>query len=172
MEALVLERKDELSLRDIALDEPLGAARRAHRAAHRRRLRQRRALLHATAAIGPFVVKAPMILGHEAAGEIVEVGSEVRELKVGDRVCMEPGIPDPSSRASRLGKYNLDPDGALLGDAAGARRAAADRGASGRLHLQAAGQRLLCRGRHGRAAGGRHACGDQGRRSRRATSPW
>ena len=30
-------------------------------------------------------------------------------LKAGDRVCMEPGIPDPNSRASRLGMYNLDP---------------------------------------------------------------
>lgn len=30
-------------------------------------------------------------------------------LAVGDRVCMEPGIPDPNSRASRLGLYNLDP---------------------------------------------------------------
>jgi D-xylulose reductase len=50
-----------------------------------------------------------MILGHEAAGEVVEVGSAVTELKPGDRVCMEPGIPDPTSRATRLGKYNLDP---------------------------------------------------------------
>jgi D-xylulose reductase len=60
-------------------------------------------------AIGPFVVKEPMILGHEAAGTVIEVGSQVTELVPGDRVCMEPGIPDPTSRASRLGKYNLDP---------------------------------------------------------------
>jgi D-xylulose reductase len=33
----------------------------------------------------------------------------VKHLKVGDRVCMEPGIPDPNSRATRLGMYNLDP---------------------------------------------------------------
>jgi D-xylulose reductase len=108
MEALVLERKDELSLRDVALDEPLG-------------LRDVRIALRTVGVcgsdvhyyshgrIGPFVVEAPMVLGHEAAGEIVEVGSAVRELAVGDRVCMEPGIPDPTSRASRLGKYNLDP---------------------------------------------------------------
>ena len=50
-----------------------------------------------------------MVLGHEASGEIVEIGSEVTSLAVGDRVCMEPGIPDPRSRATRLGKYNLDP---------------------------------------------------------------
>lgn len=50
-----------------------------------------------------------MVLGHEAAGTVVEVGSEVTTLKPGDRVCMEPGIPDPDSRASKLGLYNVDP---------------------------------------------------------------
>ena len=48
--------------------------------------------------IGPFVVNAPMVLGHEAAGTVVEVGAGVTHLKVGDRVCMEPGVPDPNSR--------------------------------------------------------------------------
>lgn len=60
-------------------------------------------------AIGPFVVRAPMILGHEASGEVIEAGSDVTGLGTGDRVCMEPGIPDPNSRAARLGLYNLDP---------------------------------------------------------------
>ncbi len=59
--------------------------------------------------IGPFVVEAPMVLGHEAAGTVVEVGSQVKGLREGDRVCMEPGVPDANSRASRLGMYNLDP---------------------------------------------------------------
>ncbi len=59
--------------------------------------------------IGPFVVKAPMILGHEGAGVVIEAGDAVTSLKVGDRVCMEPGIPDPNSRATRLGMYNIDP---------------------------------------------------------------
>jgi len=49
------------------------------------------------------------VLGHEASGTVVEIGGEVTHLKVGDRVCMEPGIPDPNSRATRLGMYNLDP---------------------------------------------------------------
>jgi D-xylulose reductase len=108
MEALVLERKDELSLRDIALDEPLGP-RDVRIALRTVGVCGSDVHYYSHGRIGPFVVNEPMILGHEAAGEIVEVGREVRELAVGDRVCMEPGIPDPSSRASRLGKYNLDP---------------------------------------------------------------
>ena len=59
--------------------------------------------------IGPYIVREPMILGHEASGTVVEVGPEVTNLAAGDRVCMEPGIPDPNSRATRLGIYNLDP---------------------------------------------------------------
>ncbi len=61
------------------------------------------------AALASFVVNAPMVLGHEAAGVVVEVGANVKSLKVGDRVCMEPGVPDLSSRASKLGLYNVDP---------------------------------------------------------------
>lgn len=60
--------------------------------------------------IGPFVVQAPMILGHEASGVVMEVGANVTELAPGDNVCMEPGIPNSKSRASKIGLYNLDPD--------------------------------------------------------------
>lgn len=59
--------------------------------------------------IGDFIVDAPMILGHEAAGLVTKVGSAVKHLKVGDRVCMEPGIPDFTSRETLQGFYNLDP---------------------------------------------------------------
>ena len=59
--------------------------------------------------IGEHIVKSPMVLGHEASGTVVEVGADVTGLKVGDRVCMEPGVPDLSSRASKLGLYNVDP---------------------------------------------------------------
>ena len=36
-----------------------------------------------------------------------KVGSEVDNLKVGDRVCMEPGVPDPNSLETRSGMYNV-----------------------------------------------------------------
>lgn len=108
MEALVLERQHELNIRDIELDEPLGP--------HDVRIALRTVGVcgsdvhyYETGRIGQFIVRAPMVLGHEASGVITEVGSEVTHLKVGDRVCMEPGIPDPNSRATRLGMYNLDP---------------------------------------------------------------
>ncbi len=108
MEALVLEKKSELTLRPIEIEETLGpddvrieirtvgvCGSDVHYYTH--------------GAIGAFVVRAPMVLGHEASGTVIEVGANVKNLKTGDRVCMEPGIPDPNSRASRLGLYNLDP---------------------------------------------------------------
>lgn len=59
--------------------------------------------------IGDFVVESPMILGHEAAGTIVAVGSEVNPERVGERVSIEPQRPDPQSKQSLAGIYNLDP---------------------------------------------------------------
>ena len=60
--------------------------------------------------IGPFVVEEPLILGHEAAGEVVEVGAEVADLVVGDRVSMEPGVPCGRCGYCRAGRYNLCPE--------------------------------------------------------------
>ena len=50
--------------------------------------------------------------GHESAGEVIEVGEGVTELKVGDRVALEVGIPcsQPNCEACRTGKYNACPD--------------------------------------------------------------
>ena len=55
-------------------------------------------------------IPVPMVLGHEFAGEIAEVGSEVTDLKVGQRVSGEGHVVGLKSRASRAGKYHLDPD--------------------------------------------------------------
>ncbi|MGD9211393.1 MAG: NAD(P)-dependent alcohol dehydrogenase [Desulfobacteraceae bacterium] len=109
MKALVLEKQDKLSIKDMPLQGEMTAdsvriaiknvgicGSDVHYFTHGR--------------IGPFVVQAPMILGHEAAGIIVAVGANVTGLQPGDRVCMEPGIPNAKSRASKIGLYNLDPD--------------------------------------------------------------
>lgn len=57
--------------------------------------------------IGDFVVKEPMILGHEAAGTVMALGSGVDNVKVGDLVAMEPGIPCMKCDHCRRGFYNL-----------------------------------------------------------------
>jgi len=108
VKALVLEEKERLSLRDISVDETLGP-RDVRVALKTIGVCGSDVHYYTHGAIGPFVVREPMILGHEASGVVVEVGSAVSELAVGDRVCMEPGIPDPASKATRLGLYNLDP---------------------------------------------------------------
>ena len=59
--------------------------------------------------IGPYVVEEPLVLGHEPSGEIVGLGPGVSNRLVGQRVSLEPGIPDPLSAESLAGHYNLDP---------------------------------------------------------------
>ncbi|RME61882.1 MAG: NAD(P)-dependent alcohol dehydrogenase [Caldilineae bacterium] len=108
MQALVLEPDRTLSIRDIAVEEELGPTD-VRIALHTVGVCGSDVHYYTHGRIGPFVVREPMILGHEAAGTVIEVGEQVTHLQVGDRVCMEPGIPDPRSRAARLGMYNLDP---------------------------------------------------------------
>ncbi len=108
MKALVLQGKNKLAIEDFSMDEPLTpddvriqirdvgvCGSDVHYYLHGR--------------IGDFVVEKPMVLGHEASGVILEVGRNVLHLRVGDRVCMEPGIPSPGSASTFAGCYNLDP---------------------------------------------------------------
>lgn len=60
--------------------------------------------------IGDFVVNGDFILGHECAGEVVETGSAVKNLKVGDRVALEPGKTCGKCEFCKEGRYNLCPD--------------------------------------------------------------
>jgi D-xylulose reductase len=109
MKALVLEEKKKLSLRDYPISETVGpydvkiqikACGICGSDVH----------YYLEGGIGDFIVREPMILGHEAAGIIIEKGDKVTDLAVGDLVCMEPGIPNMRSREVREGMYNLDPD--------------------------------------------------------------
>ncbi len=107
-QALVLEEKRKLALRNIELPDALGPGD-VRIAVHTVGICGSDVHYYTHGKIGPFVVKEPMVLGHEASGIVTEVGADVVHLAVGDRVSMEPGIPDMTSRASKLGAYNVDP---------------------------------------------------------------
>jgi D-xylulose reductase len=108
MQALVLKEKNKIAIEDFRIEESLGpddvrigikdvgiCGSDVH--------------YYLNGRIGDFVVEKPMILGHEASGVVLEAGSTVEHLKVGDRVCMEPGIPSMGSVSTLAGRYNLDP---------------------------------------------------------------
>lgn len=63
-----------------------------------------------TGAIGDYVVKPPFVLGHEPGGTVVEVGKNVKHLKAGDRVALEPGKTCGHCEFCKTGRYNLCPD--------------------------------------------------------------
>lgn len=63
-----------------------------------------------TGCCGSFKVESPMVLGHESSGIIVEVGKDVKSLKIGDRVACEPGVPSRLSEEYKSGNYNLCPE--------------------------------------------------------------
>ena len=62
---------------------------------------------------GPFIPpKDPnqkIGLGHEVAGEVVKIGAKVTKFKVGDKVLIEPGVPDDTCEYCRTGRYNICP---------------------------------------------------------------
>ncbi|CAF4261053.1 unnamed protein product, partial [Adineta steineri] len=64
--------------------------------------------------IGDFIVRAPMVLGHESAGKVIKLGPNVKNLKEGDRVTIEPGVPCRRCDFCKTGRYNLCPDVVFL----------------------------------------------------------
>ncbi|WP_284165103.1 L-threonine 3-dehydrogenase [Frigidibacter sp. SD6-1] len=55
-------------------------------------------------------VPVPLVTGHEFAGEIVELGRDVRDLKIGQRCSGEGHLIGHQSRQSRSGRFHLDPE--------------------------------------------------------------
>ena len=49
----------------------------------------------------------PIIPGHEFCGEVVAVGGEVRNLRAGDFVAVDPSLFDGTCRQCRMGRFNL-----------------------------------------------------------------
>jgi L-iditol 2-dehydrogenase len=59
--------------------------------------------------IGGFVVRAPLVLGHEASGVVVGHGPGTGRLPLGALVAVEPGVPCRHCAQCRAGRYNLCP---------------------------------------------------------------
>jgi len=55
-------------------------------------------------------IPVPLVVGHEYSGEIAEVGANVRDLRVGQRVSGEGHVIGMHSRASRGGRFHMDPE--------------------------------------------------------------
>jgi L-iditol 2-dehydrogenase len=70
---------------------------------------------HEHGRIGSHIVRQPLILGHESSGIIIAVGENVDTSRIGERVAIEPGIPDGVCRQCRQGHYNLCPNVRFFG---------------------------------------------------------
>lgn len=57
--------------------------------------------------VGSAPVKPPIVLGHEFSGEVVEVGKRVDNVKVGDKVAVDPNIYCGKCEFCRIGKKEL-----------------------------------------------------------------
>lgn len=66
--------------------------------------------LHQWTGSQSWQVNYPVVLGHEFAGTIEDIGSAVKDWRVGDRVVSETAaVIDAESPLTRVGLYNLDP---------------------------------------------------------------
>lgn len=64
---------------------------------------------YAEGRLGEWILRDPLVLGHESGGVIVAVGAALDPTRVGERVSIEPQRPCPTSRETLTGRYNLDP---------------------------------------------------------------
>ncbi|NDZ98282.1 alcohol dehydrogenase catalytic domain-containing protein, partial [Streptomyces sp. SID10116] len=64
---------------------------------------------------GEFAPTLPVVPGHEFAGEVVALGSDVRTLAVGDRVAVDPSLHCHECRYCRDGRGNLCERWAAIG---------------------------------------------------------
>ncbi|QQM45267.1 zinc-dependent alcohol dehydrogenase family protein [Streptomyces liliifuscus] len=64
---------------------------------------------------GEFAPKLPIVPGHEFAGEVVGIGTEVTEIAIGDRVAVDPSLYCNECRYCRNGRNNLCDRWAAIG---------------------------------------------------------
>jgi L-idonate 5-dehydrogenase len=67
---------------------------------------------------GDFMLREPLVLGHEVAGEVVAVGRGVTAVKPGDRVAVNPNHPCGHCRQCIAGRRNLCQNAVFYGSAA------------------------------------------------------
>src|ERR1700704_1405876 len=68
---------------------------------------------HYRAGVSP--VKLPLTLGHEVAGVVERIGAEVRNLKVGDRVCIHCLVTCGECAFCRAGNEQFCPSAEMIG---------------------------------------------------------
>ena len=56
---------------------------------------------------GDIIVQEPLSLGHESAGVVVGVGSDVKNFSIGDKVALEVGQPCETCERCKEGRYNI-----------------------------------------------------------------
>jgi L-idonate 5-dehydrogenase len=68
--------------------------------------------------VGDFRLREPMVLGHEVAGEVVEIGADVTRVKPGDHVAVDPSRPCQRCEDCLAGRSNLCANIRFFGSAA------------------------------------------------------
>ncbi len=66
--------------------------------------------------VGDVAAPPDFVLGHEVAGEVVKIGAAVKNLKVGDKVALEPGYACGKCEYCKTGRYNLCPNVIFFAD--------------------------------------------------------
>lgn len=68
--------------------------------------------------VGDFKLQEPMVLGHEVSGEVVNIGSAVEGVKIGDHVAVDPSRPCRNCDSCLAGRSNLCRNMRFFGSAA------------------------------------------------------
>ena len=69
-----------------------------------------------TGSVGNFKITEPFILGHEASGQIEQVGEGVTNRSIGEKVVVDIQVPCGKCSICRMGRYNLCPLKRCMGD--------------------------------------------------------
>lgn len=67
---------------------------------------------------GSFAAETPLVLGHESAGTVAEVGTDVTSYEPGDRVAINPTIPCNACTYCKRGETHLCEHNTSIGGAA------------------------------------------------------